>query len=211
MDTNVNDLLGTDFDDYLHSQVSEYAEQSSKPEKLEPPKTAESTLTHVMRLLKSVLRGAGGAGSGWTAENGHVPGSQGGISREDATSLLKDTLTVAGDSAKAWASGWAFNFSGKEQLIESFQPNLKEVHAKLESVLGKTFNVYRAVNVADKGEGIQSWTLSRKAAEDFLGNSYRGVSDTIRVGRVEVSSVLAIGSTLSNELLIDSANVKGSK
>jgi hypothetical protein len=54
---------------------------------LNPVKTAESTLTHAMRLLKSVLRGAGGAGSGWTAENGHVPGSQGGL----GASIMADT------------------------------------------------------------------------------------------------------------------------
>lgn len=59
MDINVNDLLGLDFDDYLHSQVSEYAEPRSAAKKSLPVHTIADAAVPTLRkaFLASVPSG----------------------------------------------------------------------------------------------------------------------------------------------------------
>jgi hypothetical protein len=113
-------------DQFLDEQFD--AEMALRP-LVKVVKAAESTLTHVMRLLKSVLRGAGGAGSGWTAENGHVPGSQGG----NEQILYHGTTQNALDQIKSEGlqPAWATFQKGHVLMTPSYQ--LAQHYAELRS------------------------------------------------------------------------------
>jgi SPP1 gp7 family putative phage head morphogenesis protein len=136
-------------------------------------------------------------------------------SKEEARTFLEGQLNRFGGLARADAQSWAFSFSDiqKDRLVESFKPHLKELHTALEKKYGKTLTLYRAEHEKDVSSGIRSFSLSREGAEEFLGESHRPgkPSNVIREMTVPVEDVLAIGSTYSGEILVDTKRLRTAK
>jgi hypothetical protein len=131
----------------------------------------------------------------------------GGIGKTAAKDFLKQQLDTFGGLAKADAAQWAFSphDASRSRLVESFKPHLKDLHSALERTFGKTVTLYRAESAKDPSSGVRSFSLSREGAEEFLGQNYRqGTSDTLHAVEVPVEDILAIGSTYSGEVLVDS-------
>lgn len=134
-----------------------------------------------------------------------------GPSKEEAWTFLQGQLDKFGGLVKGDAQLFAQspNELYRDRLVESFKPHLDELHTSLEKQYGKTITVYRAEHSKDSSVGVRSFSLSKQGATDFLGQTYRrGTTDVVRVARISVKDVLAIGEPKHGEVLIDSKHLR---
>ena len=149
------------------------------------PKAAESTLTHVMRLMKSVLRGAGGAGSGNFGHAGR-PGEVGGSAAWDAGgaqptreqldrahkvfSAMEEGTPLATVMDRQMRGGVLKNGVFTEFTEKAKTANLAKIQKGLEELRAKDPEAY---------DNARRWTI----AESFGVKNYDELPDVITVFR----------------------------